>query len=59
MRIARNPAAEVQPRASQAVPYRRVAELIGLVHAAELPASDLSPKARHLALDYARPHRLA
>lgn len=35
LRIARNPAIEVQLRAG-GVPYRRVAELIGLVHAAEL-----------------------
>jgi biopolymer transport protein TolR len=36
LRIARKPAIEVQLRAGQVVPYRRVAELIGLVHAAEL-----------------------
>ena len=36
MRIARNPAIEVQLRAGQAVPYRRVAKLIGLVLAADL-----------------------
>jgi len=33
---ARNPATEVQLRADQAVPYGRIAELIGLVHAAGL-----------------------